>query len=172
MTFGISPAGNFPPPASTDFPQFIQFQNGGEDLGGPDADTLNFSTGLTATRGTGESSNVVTVTAEGGGNTFAWKYTAGPYTLEAEDANSGIAATTNFGNLTVPAYADVPFAEGTSVLIYASAAESTPNVVGADGVTINIRAGLSSTLAGRYSVASLINVAQDEWVLAGDLAAE
>ncbi len=45
----------------TDFPNFIQFQQDGTDLGLPDADTVNFSTGLTATRGTGESANVLTL---------------------------------------------------------------------------------------------------------------
>lgn len=64
-SFSLTPLTDVPPPAQDDFPNFIQFQNAGTDLGTPDADTLNFSTGLTATRGVGEFSNVVTVTAAG-----------------------------------------------------------------------------------------------------------
>lgn len=59
--FSISPITNIPPPAAQEFPDFIQFQEDGVNLGGPDADTLNF-VGLKATRGVGENSNVVTVT--------------------------------------------------------------------------------------------------------------
>jgi hypothetical protein len=63
--FSITPATDVPPPAADAFPNFLTFQNQGTDLGLPDADTLNFSTGLTATRGVGENSNVVTVTGAG-----------------------------------------------------------------------------------------------------------
>lgn len=65
--FAMTPAAGFNPQTGEQFPEFIQFQNQGDDLGGPDADVLNFAEGLTATRGTGENENVVTVTAEGGG---------------------------------------------------------------------------------------------------------
>lgn len=68
--FSVTPLTDVPPPQAADFPDFIQFQAAGTDLGLPDADTLNFSTGMTATRGTGENSNVVTVTASGGGASF------------------------------------------------------------------------------------------------------
>lgn len=60
--FSVTPVSNIPPPNAEEFPNFIQFQQDGENLGGPDADTLNF-VGLKATRGVGENSNVVTVTA-------------------------------------------------------------------------------------------------------------
>lgn len=63
MAFGFNPAGNgFPSQAPEGFPNFIQFQADGTDLGGPDADTVDFVYPLIATRGTGENSNVVTVT--------------------------------------------------------------------------------------------------------------
>lgn len=64
--FSVSPITDIPAPQAESFPNFIQFQASGENLGGADADTLNFSTGLTATRGTGENSDVVTLTAAGG----------------------------------------------------------------------------------------------------------
>ena len=63
-TFGITPVINYPLPPSDAFPQFIQFQFNGTDLGGPDIDTVNFVTGtpFNVTRGTGENSGVLTVT--------------------------------------------------------------------------------------------------------------
>lgn len=63
--FSIAPLTDIPPPVAESFPNFIQFQEDGTDLGAADADTVNFSTGLTATRGVGENSNVITVTSEG-----------------------------------------------------------------------------------------------------------
>lgn len=67
MDFSLSPAVGVPARARDDFPQFIQFQADGANLGSRDADTVNFSTGLTATRGTGANANKVTLTASGGG---------------------------------------------------------------------------------------------------------
>lgn len=63
MTFGITPTTGFPPASTDDFPNFIQFQFNGVNLGGPDADTVNFvGTGFTVTRGgSGVSDNTVTV---------------------------------------------------------------------------------------------------------------
>jgi hypothetical protein len=63
--WSVTPIGAFPPAEDDGFPQFIQWQQGGYDLGGPDADTVDFGPGLVATRGTGESANVITVTAGG-----------------------------------------------------------------------------------------------------------
>lgn len=60
MAFGISPAST-PPVTSEGFPQYLQFQNDGTDLGAPDVDTVNFRQGLTATRGTGENANTLTL---------------------------------------------------------------------------------------------------------------
>lgn len=66
-SFSVNPLFDVPPPQAQEFPNFIQFQQSGANLGGPDADVLNFSGGLTATRGTGENSGVVTVSGGGGG---------------------------------------------------------------------------------------------------------
>ena len=63
-TFGLTPSvGLFPPPAAEDFPNFIQFQADGTDLGGADADTVDFVNGGegAVTRGTGEAAGTVTV---------------------------------------------------------------------------------------------------------------
>lgn len=61
MAFGISPSSPTPPVTNDGFPDYnIQFQNDGVDLGEPaDIDTVNFRKGVLATRGTGESTNVV-----------------------------------------------------------------------------------------------------------------
>ena len=68
MTFGLTPVTGYPPATADDFPNFIQFQQDGENLGGPDADTVNFTgDGVSATRGEGENAGVVTVTVAGGG---------------------------------------------------------------------------------------------------------
>lgn len=73
MAFGITPTtpdsvnGDNPPVTSEGFPRFIQFQAAGSDLGGPDVDTVNFGDNLTATRGTGENANRVTVAAAAAG---------------------------------------------------------------------------------------------------------
>lgn len=63
-SFSVTPLTDVPPPAAQAFPEFIQFQAAGENLGGADADTVNFAAGLTATRGTGENSGTVTVTSD------------------------------------------------------------------------------------------------------------
>jgi hypothetical protein len=61
MGFGMYPGTSWPVPTPDDFPNFIQFQEDGVDLGGPDADTLNFTGNVSVTRGEGENANVVTV---------------------------------------------------------------------------------------------------------------
>lgn len=68
-TFSVLPDndGGNPPESPDRIPQFLQFRQDDTDLGGPDADTLIFSTGLTATRGVGDHANEVTVESDGGG---------------------------------------------------------------------------------------------------------
>lgn len=61
--FSVTPAQGFTPPENGDFPNYIQFQQDGVNLGLPSVDTVDFSDGLTATRGTGENENKITVTA-------------------------------------------------------------------------------------------------------------
>lgn len=60
--FSVTPVGPFPTATDDGFPQFLQWQDEGENLGGPDAETINFvGDGVSATRGTGETEKVVTV---------------------------------------------------------------------------------------------------------------
>ena len=63
--FVIAPV-NAQQATDTGFPDYLQFQAAGSNLGARDADTLNFGSGLTATRGVGENENTVTVDATGG----------------------------------------------------------------------------------------------------------
>lgn len=66
MPFGVEPDLGGAEAAPGDLLSFIQFMNGATALGGPDADTLIFGSGMSATRGTGATANEVTVTATGG----------------------------------------------------------------------------------------------------------
>ncbi|MEY5144995.1 MAG: hypothetical protein RL745_362 [Actinomycetota bacterium] len=62
MAFGLTPAGSgFPPQAADAFPNYIQFQYEGVDLGLPDIDTVDFQGSVFVSRGDGENSNKVTV---------------------------------------------------------------------------------------------------------------
>ena len=59
---------SFTPPTGKSFPDFLQFQKDGQNLGGPDVTTVNFTgPGVQATRGTGENAGVLTVQVAGGG---------------------------------------------------------------------------------------------------------
>jgi hypothetical protein len=64
MTFGVQPVSGFTPATVEDFPNFIQWQWNGVNLGKPDADTINFvGTGFTVVRGgSGVDDNTVTIT--------------------------------------------------------------------------------------------------------------
>lgn len=78
MSFGMTPATGWPVPTEGDFPNFIQFQEDGVNLGGPDADTVNFTGNVSATRGEGEHANLITVdvagSSSGGGVSGDWPW--------------------------------------------------------------------------------------------------
>ena len=61
MSFGITPATGFPPQASDEFPNYLQWQVDGTNLGGPTIDTVDLVGDLSATRGTGENANKLTI---------------------------------------------------------------------------------------------------------------
>lgn len=66
MAFGLTPAGaGFPPQAPDAFPNYIQFQYEGENLGDPDVDTVDFQGSVFVSRGAGENANKVTVVVGG-----------------------------------------------------------------------------------------------------------
>lgn len=63
-TFSIVPIGKFAAQEGDNPKRYIQFQANGVNLGGPDADTVNFVGLLIAVRGTsGTDEDTVTVTA-------------------------------------------------------------------------------------------------------------
>jgi len=172
MAFGFNPAGNgFPSQAPEGFPNFIQFQADGTDLGDADADTVNFRRGLSATRGTGESSGVVTVDAAG----VTWREISETYTLEAADLTNGLRAVSDASSLAVIVPDDDVLGitdadDGVSLLVFQQGIAQV-SVIGDSGVTVNVRSALEPRTAGYYSVISLIHTGTNEWVVCGDLEA-
>jgi hypothetical protein len=91
------------------------------------------------------------------------------YVLAASDI--GKVVTLSNGSpigLTVDTNTNVPISTGSSVTIVQYGAGQV-TVSGAGGVTI--RATPGAKLRAQYSVASLIKIATDEWILVGDLTA-
>lgn len=70
--------------------------------------------------------------------------------------------------LTVPANASVAYEVGTQINLYQKGAGQV-TVAGDGGVTV--RTAQTLLLRGQYSLASLVKIASDEWVLIGDLEA-
>jgi hypothetical protein len=88
------------------------------------------------------------------------------YTLALSDAYGLINATTGM-TITVPPNSTAAFATGSQVLLYRSAVSGVAITAGS-GVTINA-AGAASNLSSQHSVASLMKLGTDSWVLAGDI---
>jgi hypothetical protein len=88
------------------------------------------------------------------------------YTLALSDAYGLINATTGM-TITVPPNSTAAFATGSQVLLSRSAVSGVAITAGA-GVTINA-AGAASNLSSQHSVASLMKLGTDNWVLAGDI---
>ena len=88
------------------------------------------------------------------------------YTLALSDAGGLINATTGM-TITVPPNSTAAFATGSQVLLYRSAVSGVAITAGV-GVTVNA-AGSASNISSRYSVASLMKLSTDNWVLAGDI---
>jgi hypothetical protein len=88
------------------------------------------------------------------------------YTLALSDAYGLINATTGM-TITVPPNSTAAFATGSQVLLYRSAVSGVAITAGT-GVTINA-AGAASNLSSQHSVASLMKLGTDNWVLAGDI---
>lgn len=171
-TFGLAPMlGAFPPPASEDFPNFIQFRAGGVDLGGRDADTVDFIGGR-ATRGTGDNSGVVTVVLGG----MVWREVENDTVLTKADSEGGIATTSTTGvqSVTVPADtvdSAVDLLDGTCVVLCQQGAARL-EVHAEPGVTLLYRsAAFNPAAAGQYATMSLIKRDANVWLLCGDLEA-
>lgn len=88
------------------------------------------------------------------------------YTLALSDAYGLINATTGM-TITVPPNSTTPFPTGSQILLYRSAVSGVAITAGS-GVTVNA-AGSADEISGRYSVATLMKLGTDDWVLAGDI---
>lgn len=174
MGFGITPASGFPPVTPDEFPNFIQFQSDGTNLGSNDADTVNFRRNLSATRGVGENANVITVDAD----SFSWAEVTADYLVDDSDIGNGLKVDSAEESVTVTVPGDTQLGiedagdgtvNGVSMLIEQHGA-AVVSVVGQSGVTVNVRSGLLAETAGQYAVLSLIRIGTNSWVLCGDLA--
>lgn len=88
------------------------------------------------------------------------------YTLILSDSQSLIQATTGT-TLTIPPFSSVAFPTGSQVLFYRDTS-GTVSITAGSGVTINAP-GSADELASQYSIASIIKVGTNTWVLGGDI---
>lgn len=100
----------------------------------------------------------------------SWRtITSANATLAIGDAQSGIIMNSpNAQSVTIPTNATVAFPVGSNIIIISNGI-GIITVVGAGGVTLNYRAGLSAALKGQYSAATVIKTATDTWLLMGDI---
>lgn len=168
--FSISPAAPFPPQTGEPFPVGIQWQNDGENLGDRTVDTINIRTRLSASRGSGETANVVTID----GGTFTWRDVTDDDAVAESDLGNGLKVNTDGSStlITVPGDDELGISatDGDVSLLIMQAGAGAVVVAGQSGVTVNVRSALSLTLAGQYAVISLIHTGPNEWVVCGDLA--
>jgi hypothetical protein len=88
------------------------------------------------------------------------------YTLAQSDAYGLINAATGM-TITVPPFSTAAFPTGSQVLIYRSAVSAVAITAGS-GVTINAPGG-ADEVAAQYSIATLLKLGTNEWVLGGDI---
>lgn len=88
------------------------------------------------------------------------------YTLALSDSGSLINATTGM-TITVPPFSTAAFPIGSQLLIYRSAVSAVAITAGS-GVTINAP-GSADEIANQYSIATLMKLGTNEWVLGGDI---
>jgi hypothetical protein len=88
------------------------------------------------------------------------------YTLALTDVAKVVSLTNGSAiTLTIPTNATVAFPTGTQILLYQGGAGQV--TVGGAGVTIRSQ-GSKLKMNGQYSVAGLLKVGTDEWVLFGN----
>jgi hypothetical protein len=155
MAFGLTPAGSgFPPQAPDAFPNYIQFQYDGTDLGGPTVDTVDFQGSVFVSRGDGENANKITVVVGGNPSTPA----TGPQTMAFKNAGSGGGTGINAWSAT-PLVADASVAayvDSTNLLTFASA--------GVYQVTVTTRATVGTlSPVHRITLSSPVGSIPDEW---------
>jgi hypothetical protein len=88
------------------------------------------------------------------------------YTLQTSDSGKLISASTGL-TITVPPNASVPFPTGSQILLYKSTT-ATVAITAGSGVTINAP-GSADEIASQHSIATLMKLGTDNWVLGGDI---
>lgn len=90
------------------------------------------------------------------------------YTLVQEDAGRSVVMNMSVANtVTIPNFTSVPFSIGETINIIQQGAGQT-EIVPAAGVVLNSKDG-NKKLDAQYSAAAAVNVAQNSWILIGDL---
>lgn len=168
--FSISPVGPFTPDTDEGFPQFLQWQADGLNLGGPDAGTVNIADGLIATRGEGENADVITIAAvpPTPPGVLAWRYVEGDDAVLPSDVMNGIVFLAETGSPTLAINSGV-IEIGESVLVVQKGAASV-TFSPASGVDLVFRSGaFSATSGGQGSIVTLIALSETEIIICGDL---
>jgi len=86
--FSVSPVGPFPPVTSEEFPDFLQWQWEGVDVGDTTVDTVNLTGDVTVSVGTGEETNVLSIAVVGGSGSGSLQFQEDGVDLGAADANT------------------------------------------------------------------------------------
>lgn len=90
------------------------------------------------------------------------------YTLVQGDAGRSVVMNMSVANtVTIPNFTDVPFSVGETINVIQQGAGQT-EIIAASGVVLNSKDG-SRKLNAQYSAAAAVNVAQNSWILIGDL---
>jgi hypothetical protein len=88
------------------------------------------------------------------------------YTLQTSDSGKLISASTGL-TITVPPNASAPFPTGSQILLYKSTT-ATVAITAGSGVTVNAPGG-ADEIASQHSIATLMKLGTDNWVLGGDI---
>lgn len=168
--FALTPISPYPPATGEPFPVGIQWQDDGLNLGDRTVDTVNLRTRLVATRGSGETSNVLTIDA----GAFTWREVTEDDLVVAADVGNGLKVNSAGSAVLITVPGDdelgIDAAEGDVSMLIMQAGVGAVSIEGQSGVTINVRSALLAQPAGQYAVVSLIHTGTDEWVICGDLA--
>lgn len=168
-SFGITPASGYPPATDQGFPRFIQWQINGVDVGSRAlVETVNMAgDDVQGSVNSGGDTLTVQIGALG----IGWNEVPGDYTITADDAEGGIAATGVSGaqTITVPGDGTADISPGKAVLVLAEGG-GLVQFVPESGVSLLYRAQFSAEIAGQYGIVTLIKRAANVWLLCGDMA--
>lgn len=168
--FAVTPVAAFSTQNDEGFPDFLTWQQNGVNLGSDaTVDTVNVTDGMTATRGTGETANVVTLTAEVTPFALSWRETDTDDTVGADDVDNAIAFTGDDDQILVVA-PDV-LTSGKAVLVTQEGDGGVEFSV-PSGVTLLFRDDVFlPAIAGRGGIITLIGRDANTIILCGDMGA-